>query len=353
MSQPVVTLAEMTPEWLSELLRQKVVSATATSIGTGQVGATYRLELEYAGAPGDAPQTLIAKLPSNDANSRAAALAHKNYLHESRFYQTFAGKKPMAVPEHLYIAFDEANHDFTLVMHDLPRHRAGNQLAEPTKAEATLAMAAAASIHAAYWGDPMLDTLNWPQGTLAVPPPMDFDALYAAFWPAYCDRYGERVSPIIKQAGEAYLGKLVAARDSYQSLRCLTHNDFRADNMLFCAEDAERPIVIVDWQTTGVGVGAADVAYYIGTSFDAGNRRVLEPDLIASYRTSLLDRGIPEAELTALEDDIYRCAVNGLLMSVFASMIVGRTERGDDMFLAMAERSAAMVLDNRERALPA
>jgi hypothetical protein len=33
--------------------------------------------------------------------------------------------------------------------------------------------------------------------------------------------------------------------------------------------------------------------------------------------------------------------------------VVERTERGDAMFLAMASRSAAMVLDHRESALPA
>lgn len=352
MSNPVLTLAEITPEWLSRLLRCDVASVVTTPIGTGQVGATYRLTLAYTGQRGDAPQTLIAKLPSNDSQSRAAALAHKNYLHESRFYQIFAGKKPMAVPEHLYIAFDEGSHNFTLVMHDLPQHRAGNQLAEPSKAEAMLAMEAAASIHAAWWGDPMLDTLDWPQGTLAVPPSVDFDALYATFWPAYCDRYTDRVSDRIRQVGEAFLGRLVTARNSYQSPRCLTHNDFRADNMLFCADDRERPIVIVDWQTTGVGVGAADVGYYIGTSFDGENRRVLEAELIAGYRRGLAERGIPDGELVALEDDVYRCAVNGLLMSVFASMIVQRTDRGDEMFLAMARRSAAMVFENPERAFP-
>jgi hypothetical protein len=36
-----------------------------------------------------------------------------------------------------------------------------------------------------------------------------------------------------------------------------------------------------------------------------------------------------------------------------AAMVVERTDRGDDMFLAMARRSAAMVLDHKERALPA
>jgi hypothetical protein len=70
----------------------------------------------------------------------------------------------MAVPDHLYIAFDEESHAFTLIMHDLPNHVQGNQLGEPSREEAMLAVDAAASIHAAWWGDPMLDTLDWPNG---------------------------------------------------------------------------------------------------------------------------------------------------------------------------------------------
>jgi hypothetical protein len=32
-------------------------------------------------------------------------------------------------------------------------------------------------------------------------------------------------------------------------------------------------------------------------------------------------------------------------MAVFASMMVGRTDRGDEMFMAMANRSAQMAAD--------
>jgi hypothetical protein len=349
MTNAVLTLDEITPEFLSKLLQRDVASLTAAPIGTGQVGATYRLTLQ-----GDnVPETIVAKLPSNDELSRTTGKSHLTYLRESRFYQQFAGRKPMAVPDHLYIAFDEDSHAFTLIMHDLPRHRAGNQLVEPTREEALLAMDAAASIHAAWWGDPMLDTLDWPNGTRAVPPPLDVDALYQMFWPAFCDRYGERVTADMHTVGERFLGKLKAQHEAHQSPRCLTHNDFRADNMLFALDDPEKPIVIVDWQTTGVGAGAGDVAYYVGTSFDPQTRRALEPELLATYRCGLLSRGIVESDLTALDDDIYACAVNGFIMGVTAAMVVVRTDRGDDMFLAMARRSAAMVLDNAERAFPA
>lgn len=348
MTQPVLTLEQITPAWLSGLIGREVTSLTTTPIGTGQVGATYRLML----SGDDVPASIVAKLPSNDDLSRATGKSHLTYLRESRFYEQFAGRKPMAVPDHLYIAFDEESHDFTLIMHDLPRHRAGNQLVEPTREEALLAVDAAASIHAAWWGDPLLDTLDWPNGTRAVPPPLDIDALYNMFWPAFCDRYGDRVSGDMKTVGEAFLGKLAAQHAAQQSPRCLTHNDFRADNMLFALDDPEKPIIIVDWQTTGVGVGAGDYAYYVGTSFDPETRRALEPELRAVWRNGLISRGVAEADLTTLDHDIALCAVNGFIMGVTAAMVVVRTDRGDDMFLAMARRSAAMVLDDPERSLP-
>lgn len=357
MNEPVLTLAELTPQWLTTLLRGQGHDVTVTSveprrIGTGQVGATYRLHLEFDGPRGLCPPTLVAKLPSEDELSRTTGKSHLTYLRESRFYQNFAGKRPMAVPDHLYIAFDDDSHAFTLIMHDLPDHVQGNQLAEPTREEALLAVDAAASIHAGWWGDPMLDTLDWPNGTKAVPPALDGDVLFGMFWPAFCDRYGERVTPDMRSVGEAFLGKLNANGERRLSPRCLTHNDFRPDNMLFDMTDPTKPIVIVDWQTTGVGVGVGDIAYYAGTAFDAEKRRQLERELLHRYREGLRDRGIAEQDLVHIEDDYCRSSVAGFLMGVTAAMVVERTVRGDDMFLAMARRSAAMVLDHKERALP-
>ena len=110
MTEAVPTLAEMTPEWLTQRLRENgydvTVAAVKTGpIGTGQVGATYRLNLTFAGLANGAPPTLVAKLPSNDCLSKVTGKSHMTYIRESRFYQLFAGKRAMAVPDHLFIAF--------------------------------------------------------------------------------------------------------------------------------------------------------------------------------------------------------------------------------------------------------
>ncbi len=353
MSGAVPSLADLTPAWMSELLGSRVTSVSAQPIGTGQVGATYRLSLDYASRPAGAPETLVAKLPSNDPLSRATGKSHLTYIRESRFYQLFAGNKPLPVPHHLFIAFDEESHDFALIMKDLPRHVAGNQLSFPSPAEARHAVTAAAAIHAAWWGDPMLDTLEWPNGTKAVPPPLDTEALYGMFWPAFCDRYRDRVTPEMKQVGDAFMGRIGEWAEAGTGLpRCLVHNDFRPDNMLFDLTDPIEPIVIVDWQTVGVGIGAGDIAYFTGTALDPDLRKLSEAELFAHYRDQLILHGVPTADTDSLWD-IYRASsFTGFLMGATAAMVVGRTDRGDAMFLAMCERSARMVLDHAEVALP-
>ncbi len=357
MTPALPTIDDLTPQWIEALLRDRgldvgVESVAAEAIGTGQVGATYRLSLSYRQAAPGAPDSLVAKLPSHDPLSRATGKSHLTYLREARFFQHFAGTKPVPVADHLYIAFDEDSHDFALVMHDLPRHRAGNQLELATIDEARLAMGAAAEIHAAWWGDPMLDTLDWLNGTKAVPPPLNIEGLYSMFWPAFVQRYGDRVTPDMKTVGDAYLGAVDRWVEGRAGPRCLTHGDFRPDNMLFDPVDLKRPIVIVDWQTAGVGSGASDIAYFLGTALDPALRRAEERALVAHYCDRLVAAGVPAADTDDLWDTCRHASFAGFLMGVTASIVVQQTARGDDMFLAMCERSAAMVLDHAEVAVP-
>ncbi len=351
--QPILTPDDITPEWVTQLLQSsgydtRVSDVSVQQIGTGQVGATYRFSLTQSGG---GPATIVGKFPSNDALSKAAGKSHMTYIRESRFYQLFAGQKPLPLPQHLYIAFDEDSHDFTLIMHDLPHHQVGNQLSFPSRAECILAMGAAAAIHAAWWGDAKLDTFDWLNGTKAVPPALDVETLYTMFWPAFCDRYGDRVTPDMLEVGAAYFGKVGAWSEASVGSRCLTHNDFRPDNMMFNENDPQQPIVVVDWQTVGVGSGASDIAYFMGTALEPAVRKADEAALFAHYRQSLINNGVPEHDTLTLWDGYRRAAFGGFLMGVTASIVVQQTDRGDAMFLAMCERSAAMVLDHAEIAL--
>jgi aminoglycoside phosphotransferase (APT) family kinase protein len=352
MAEAVLKYSDVTPEWVTDLLRTHghdviIHDVSCGAIGTGQVGATYRYALTYDGDQRAAPNSLVGKFQSNDPLSRDTGKMTLTYLREAGFYRQFGSARPLPVPEMLFLAFDEDSHDFAMIMRDLPHHYAGNQLKIPSQAEAELAMHAAAAIHAAWWRDPSLDTNAWMSGAHASTPPVEPEGFYAALWPAFCDRYDDRITPDMRRVGEAYLGKIIGWQNSLATApRCLTHNDYRPDNMLFAPNDSIEPIVIVDWQTVGVGCGATDIAYYLGTAFDAETRRQYEAMLFARYKDALIQHDVPAADIADLWRHCQISAFAGFMMGVTASMIVQQTERGDAMFLAMCERSAAMVLDH-------
>ena len=196
----------------------------------------------------------------------------------------------------------------------------------------------------------MLDTLDWLNGTRAIPAPIDTEMLYSMFWPAFCDRYGARVTADMKRVGDAYMGKIKAWSEMRPGPRCLTHGDFRPDNMLFDLADEGKPIVVVDWQTVGVGSGVSDIAYYLGTALDPAHRKAEEASLFAHYREKLEAHGV--SDTADLWDSCRGGAFSGFLMGATAAMVVQQTDRGDNMFLTMCGRSAAMVLDHADIALP-
>jgi hypothetical protein len=322
-----------------------ILGVTAQSVGTGQMGATFRLALHEGEARAQSGATLIGKFTSQDPTSRATGKAQLSYLREINFYQHYGKHVGLPIPKAHYTEIDPDTHAFALIMEDFPSHRAGNQLEPASLGEARLAMAAAAAIHGAYWRDAGLDQHVWLNGSRACPP-MDVDGLYAILWPAFCDRYQDRISALIKAIGGGYLGRLnqwIANRDGP---RCLTHGDYRPDNMLFDEANPSKPLVIVDWQTAGVGNGATDIGYYLGTALSPDMRKAHEADLVALWRSALLASGVPEADTKDLWTAYQRDSVAGFVMGVLASMIVVQTPRGDAMFLEMCARSAQMVDDH-------
>jgi aminoglycoside phosphotransferase (APT) family kinase protein len=121
----------------------------------------------------------------------------------------------------------------------------------------------------------------------------------------------------------------------------LVHIDYRLDNMMF---GGPYPVAIVDWSPS-LGSGAADAAYFMGTGMDAYLRQPDERHLLKEYHDRLVAYGIDNYDFDACWRDYRHNSFAGLVMAVIASMIVGQTERGDEMFMTMLSRSADMAID--------
>ena len=125
---------------------------------------------------------------------------------------------------------------------------------------------------------------------------------------------------------------------------CVTHADYRLDNLLFGLDPGTAEVTVVDWQTAAVGIGPADVAYFLGAGLLPEVRRTHERDLVARYAAGLRAAGIDVVDDAIWEGYVLGSA-GGYLMAIIASQIVERTERGDDMFVAMATRHASQIVD--------
>jgi len=105
------------------------------------------------------------------------------------------------------------------------------------------------------------------------------------------------------------------------------------------------PVAVVDWQSPAIGNAGQDLAYWVGTSLAPELRRQHDRELVEHYYAALSAYDIGDYTLDMCWLDYRRFAFAGWNMAVIASMIVGQTDRGDDMFMAMASRSAQMALD--------
>jgi hypothetical protein len=339
---------QVTADWLTDVLAQAgalaggaVTGFDAAAIGTGSVGATLRYRLRYGPGTAAGPASVVVKFAAAEEASRAAGVATRSYENEVGFYRDLAATVRIRRPRCYHAAVVPGTADVVVVLEDLAPAAQGDQLTGCDAVDAGLAMTEAARLHGPRWGDPALSDVSWLAGSESSISVADF---YRAVWGGFVDRYRPALAPAAIAAGEA----LGAGLDRWTAYRppalTITHGDFRVDNMMFAGTGQGRQLTVVDWQTVGLGGGAADVAYFLGGSLPPELRRATESQLLGRYRDALAEYGISYPP-DACWADYRRHSWGGLVMAVIAGMLVSRTERSDAMFVTMANRHAIQARD--------
>jgi hypothetical protein len=348
--EPVWRPEALTDDWLTTclrnagLLRSGAVSGFSVEpVGTGQMGDSFRLLLQLTPGAEAAVPTLVGKFTAADEQSRTTGVSMRTAEVEVRFYQQVAPTLPARIPACYYAEVDAATARFVLILEDLAPRQPGDQVAGCTVEEAALALDELAKIHAPHWGDPALARLEWlnrrdPEslGSLA--------AVFPSLWTGFVERYAGRAPDHVVRVGDRFFPRIGDYFLRQDEPRTVQHADYRVDNLLF-GGPADSPVAVVDWQTVTWGQAAADLAYFLGGSIDVEARRRHETDLVRRYFDVARGHGMTDYSFDDLWRDYRRHAYSGLVMAVGAAMMVARTERGDDMFLAMADRAAAHVED--------
>jgi hypothetical protein len=291
----------VTPAWLSEALGADVYGCELEQIavGVGLLGTLFRAHLD--GGP-DVPASVVIKLPTLDTQVRAAICEAANfYQKEVRFYEEIGLANPLPPARPYFVAFDEATHDFVLVLDDLARLRLADQRFGCSAEDAETVIDAIARHHAHWWDSDHLTSLPWLKPYNVPPFPAMVISNYEAAWPVFLERLGSDVSPALRDFGERFpsLMPWFLEELSRPPLTFL-HGDLRLDQLFFGVDPDDPPLTALDWQITGKGRAAYDVGYFVSQSLTPDTRRSCEDQLLKRYTERLAEHGIiyPPDQLT-------------------------------------------------------
>jgi hypothetical protein len=340
---------DVTPEWLTAVLTDSgalgagasVRSLSFEPVGTGQMADTVRVTITFD-PPGAGPASVIAKFASEDDTSRNTGLVLRAYEIEVCFYDQVAGRVGSRIPRGYFGWHDPDTGWFVLLLEDMTGAVQGEQLEGCAPEVAVAALAEMAALHGPVWESPELGTLTWLDRSSPGSSEL-MAALVSSLFPGFVARYQDRLEISEVALCERFVAGLGGWLDSLSGPRTVTHGDFRLDNLLFRPGDPHP--WVVDWQTASWGMGASDVSYFVGGSLNAADRRAHEHDLLVGYHRSLEEQGVVGYGLAQLEDDYRLTSFGGILMAIAASMLVKRTERGDDMFVTSLQRHAQQAID--------
>ncbi|MEN8160530.1 MAG: phosphotransferase [Myxococcota bacterium] len=340
----------LTPELVTRCLREAghakadVRGLQGTRIGTGQIGQCVRYELELAGDPGDTPRTLVGKFPSDDPKSRQTGVQLRNYWKEVSFYQQLQPRLGIRTPRCYYARIEGQGPEHALLLEDLAPAEQGDQLAGCTPAVARAAVLELVGLHAPTWCDDSLRALEW-LGTPDANTVVIGRALYQAQLPAFLERFRERLAPdevgIIERAAGSSGPPFQPLGDVFTAV----HVDYRLDNLLIDETKEPPGIAAVDWQSLTLGNPLADVAYFLGAGLLPDDRRAVEREIVDAYHQGLVEAGVEGYDRERCWSDYRRGVFAGFAVTVVAAPLVQQTDRGDEMFTAMARRHARHALD--------
>ena len=337
-------------EWLTARLRDAghagatVVGFTKERIGTGQVGMCVRYALDVTGGDETTPRSLVGKFASDDPTSRQTGILLKNYIKEVSFYRDLASRLSIRTPRCYYADIVGDGPDFVLLLEDMAPADQGDQLAGCSPEVARAAVLELVGLHAPSWKDESLRGSEW----LGEPSDMTVQmgrTLYQANLPAFLERFASRLAPDEVEIIEAVAQSKGPPFQLLGEAWSLVHIDYRLDNLLIDPRTSPPGIAVVDWQSVTLGSPLSDVAYFLGAGLLPEDRRPVEEEIVRAYHDALGQAGIRDYAWERCWQDYRRGTFSGFAVTVIAAVMVQQTDRGDEMFVAMASRHARHALD--------
>ena len=133
---------------------------------------------------------------------------------------------------------------------------------------------------------------------------------------------------------------------SYKKNTTLAHMDFHLQNILYDSDDEKDPVVVLDWDSYGIGCGAHDLAY-MASLLPIEYRRLHEDRILKDYLEQLIRLGVTDYNAS----DLYRdyqvgCLLAPSLQAILAQLMGNKFE-DQKLLCKLAKRQFQLVLDNQ------
>ena len=340
--------ADLSAPWLTAVLQQasviprgaRISDFNTVAIGSGRMSESHRVHLRYADAC-DGPETLVLKVAASDPAGRATGVGLGAYAREVRFYRNIAAGLGGPVPACHHADGERHTGWFTLVLEDLFPARQGDVLAGATLAQAGAAIDALAQIQAAAWEDPQLADMSW----LNTGSPLN-EGLLAELLPGFAERYGDRIAPEHLELRRAL--RRAARRVVERPPRRVGAPARRLPPRQPPVRRRARPAAGGGRRLAGRLLRTRAVRPRLLPRLQPADRGSPPRTARRSCAATTMGSSRPASEHCSLAecfDQYRRMAFGGLVMSIAASMLVQRTARGDDVFMAVFSRHAQHAID--------
>lgn len=353
------TTKDISAQWLNEALREngflgrtRIASVRHEQIGIGEgfTSDIARIRVSYEGEAPHLRDSIIAKLPSSFEPARRVCLQLGLYKREINFYKYIAPSSPVRTPRCYFGEMDEDREKYVLLLEDCGGYSpADPELKGINYEQAKAITLAMADFHSRWWDDLGLSSFSWilqPNESF-----QEYDiASYRRMWES-CSSAEEFRRILPKggyEASKSIYERFHLLRDhSPQVNLTILHTDMKADNMYFDYANKEQPVIIIDWATTRVWRGVADISRLLGTSVETELRRECEKDLVERYFSRLVERGVSSYSYQECWEDYLKGYLGFSIFPLATFTIVDRSnKRTNEHAIQNLRRWFSAVVDN-------
>jgi thiamine kinase-like enzyme len=302
---------QMTPEWLTDCLREQgVLTSGHVTVLSGDRHATEHAGVEHVtvhysdDAPLTAPRQLFLKTGVGDAAD------NEDWLAEVNFYTLIAPASASVVVPCYHAAYAPNPARFHVLLEDLTAtHQRILWPLPPTLFQFGQAVNCLAQLHLLWWNHPRLGRDIQPRFTETT---LDgwlpiWEQQLARFLDFLGDRLLIRRRSLYEWAMPRLLQRTLQRRQTGRHLT-IAHQDAHAYNFLFPTDSTAQTTRLVDWATWDIDVGARDLAYLLALHCFPEQRAQIEQPLLHRYHERLLAGGVRDYDWDQLWAD-YRLSV--------------------------------------------